>query len=430
MTQEIPRRLRQRVERARHPIVVSASRPDRDDAAEPDPSGVSPALRSAASWAWRFLVIVAALAVVGYSLGTFSLLVIPLLVALVLSVALFPIFSFLAGTARFPRAAAAITTVLLLIAIIVGLIALAGRGIYSQFWDLWARALEGIDTLLNWAADGPLQIETDQIMNWFDELVKSASDYSGILASGALSVTSSIGSILAGFVIVLFLLIFFLKDGRLIWVWCVRLMPKHWREPVHEASIRGFVTMQGYVKSTILVAAIDATGIGLGAALLGVPLALPLAILVFIGSFIPFVGALLTGSIAVLVALVDKGITTALLMLLIVLLVQQIEGNVLQPLIMGHNVSLHPVVVVLAVTGGAFIAGITGAVFAVPLIAFINTVTLYLKGYDKYPDLATRQDRPGGAPGSLDAMIRASYGLAEAEAPAAAGTDDEPTEGA
>ncbi|MDN5558433.1 MAG: AI-2E family transporter [Ruaniaceae bacterium] len=425
MTQEIPRRLRQRVERGRHPVVAPAPRSDSAEISESDADGVSQSIRSAAAWAWRILVIVAALAVIVYILGTFSSIVIPLLVALVLSVALFPIFSVLVKKARFPRVAAAITTVLLFVAIIVGLIALAGRGIYAQFWDLWARALDGMDKLLSWAAEGPLHLETDQVMAWFDELLKSASNYSGILASGALSVTSSIGSVLAGFVIVLFLLIFLLKDGRLIWVWCVRIMPKHWREPVHEASIRGFVTMQGYVKSTILVAAIDATGIGLGAALLGVPLALPLAILVFIGSFIPFVGALLTGSIAVLVALVDKGFGTAFVMLLIVLLVQQIEGNVLQPLIMGHNVSLHPVVVVLAVTGGAFIAGITGAIFAVPLIAFINTVTLYLKGYDKYPEIATKEDRPGGPPGSLDAMIRASYGFEEGADLARESADEE-----
>lgn len=423
MTQQFPRRLRQRVDRGRRNLAVSLNSDQRDEGAEYDSDGVTMSVRSAAAWAWRIVVIVAALAVVIYLAGTFSNLLIPILIALVLAVALFPVFAFLVKTLRFPRIAASITTVLLLMGVVAGLMTLAGRGIYEQFADLWVKALEGIDKLLIWVAEGPLQLETAVVMEWFDELLNSMSDYSGMLASGALSVTTSIGSVVTGAVMALFILIFFLKDGRQIWVWAVRLMPRPWREPVHEASIRGFVTLQGYVKSTVLVAAIDALGIGLGAALLGVPLAVPLGILVFIGAFIPIVGALLSGSVAVLVALVDKGFTNALLMLLVVLLVQQIEGNVLQPLIMGHNVSLHPVAVVLGVAGGAFVAGITGAVFAVPLIAFINTTVLYLKGYDQYPYLADAANRPGGPPGALDDLIRASYGYKADDAAVASSQD-------
>lgn len=420
MAEKFPRRLRQRVDRGRRSVV--AVTPGLESDPDFDKDGVSRAIRMAAGWSWRIVVIVAALAVFVYLLGTFSTLVIPTLIALVLSVALFPVYRFFVVTLRFPRMAASLTTVLLLIGLIAGLIALAGRGIYAQFWDLWERARDGLDTLLIWAAEGPLHIDTDQMMEWFNNLANSLSDYTDILASGALSVTSSIGTVAAGMVLVLFLLVFLLKDGRQIWIWCVRLLPQPWREPVHEASIRGFVTMQGYVKSTIFVAAIDAVGIGLGAYFLGVPLALPIGILVFVGAFIPFVGALLTGAIAVLVALFDKGFGTALLMLLVVLVVQQVEGNVLQPLIMGHNVSLHPVAVVLAVAGGAYVAGITGAVFGVPIVAFLNTVTLYLKGYDKYPYLAEKQDRPGGPPGALPELLLASYGV---RADASAATEAE-----
>lgn len=415
MPEKIPGRLRQRVERGRQAAIAPA--PGFETEAEFDRDGVSRTMRAAAGWAWRFVVIVAAIAILVYLFSTFSTLVIPILVSIVLAVGLFPVFRFLVEKAHFPRMAASITTVLALIMVITGLVAAAGRGIYSQFGRLWVSALEGIDQLLAWVAEGPLQLEIARLSEWWDNILSNLSDYSGIVASGALSVTSSIGSVVTGLILALFLLIFLLKDGRDIWVWCVRLMPRPWREPVYEASIRGFVTMQGYVKSTIFVAAIDATGIGLGAFFLGVPLALPLAILVFVGSFIPFVGALLTGAVAVLVALVDGGFGNAVIMLVIVLAVQQLEGNVLQPLIMGHNVSLHPIVVVLGVTGGAFIAGIAGAVFAVPLIAFINTVVLYLKGYDKYPYLAEKQDRPGGKPGALDELILASYGLKPVDVP-------------
>lgn len=413
MTQQFPRRLRQRVDRGKRSYVAIARDYVPEESPEFDADGVSHTMRAAAGWAWRFVVVVAAIAILVYLFRTFSTLIIPILVAIVLSVGLFPIFRFFAETLRFPRMLASLTTVLLLIAFVVGLMTAAGREIYSQFFKLWESALAGINELLVWAADGPLHLDTDAVMAYIQNLWDSVADYSGLLASGALSITSSITAIAAGSILAIFLVIFFLKDGRIIWLWCVRLMPVPWRERAHEAAIRGFATMQGYVKSTIFVAGIDAIGIGLGAFFLGVPLALPLGVLVFMGSFIPFVGAIMTGAVAVLVALVDGGFSTALLMLLIVLLVQQIEGNVLQPLIMGHNVSLHPAAVVLTVAGGAFAAGIAGAIFAVPLVAFLNTVTLYLKGYDKYPHLADKVDRPGGPPGTLEQMVRATYGFTD-----------------
>jgi putative heme transporter len=154
------------------------------------------------------------------------------------------------------------------------------------------------------------------------------------------------------------------------------------------------VALAGYTRTQILVALVDALGIGIGAAALQVPLALPLATLVFIGSFIPVVGALVSGSVAVLVALVAHGPLSALLMLAVVLVVQQIEGHLLQPFLMGHAVSLHPVAVLLAVAGGSMAAGIVGALFAVPVVAVVNTVVLYLHGHDKYPALGAAPQVP------------------------------------
>lgn len=199
--------------------------------------------------------------------------------------------------------------------------------------------------------------------------------------------TATVTGVLTGTVIALFCTFFFLLDGRAIWTWVVGLLPRQARQQVHQAGRRGLVTLAAYTRTQILVAAVDATGIGVGAAILGLPLALPLGILVFVGSFIPFVGALVTGAIAVLVALVVKGWVTAVIMLVIVLAVQQIEGNVLQPFLMGHAVALHPVAVLLVVTGGTMYAGIVGALFAVPVAAVLNTVILFFHGHDKFPDL-------------------------------------------
>lgn len=370
-------------------------------------------LRVFAAWSWRLIAILALLAVVVLMLVQLKNVVIPVLVAVVLTVLLHPLAHALTRKLRFPPMLASLTTVVLTVAFIGTLLTVASRSIMAGFSDLAAKAGDGFQSLLDWLAQGPLGIDKAQIDGWLEQVTGTLQDNSGMLANGALSITTSVGNIAAGSALVLFLTVFFLKDGRGLWIWFVRLLPRGWRTSVHEASIRGWVTLRGYTKSTILVALIDAIGIGLGAVILGVPLALPLALLVFLGAFIPIVGAFLTGSIAVLVALVDKGAVTALLMFAVVIVVQQVEGNVLQPWIMSNNVSLHPVAVVLGVAGGTYIAGITGAVFSVPIMAFLNTVGLYLSGHDTVPALATAATRPGGPPGTLGRQIRSSYGYAD-----------------
>jgi len=350
---------------------------------------VSPAVRAAAAWSWRLLLIVAASAAGLWVIGYFKVIVVSVAVALLLSVLLAPVARWLRRVLRFPRGAAAITSVLLMLAVVGGLVVLAGRSIAGGFGDLSDQASKGVDEALAWLSDGPLNVSTDQL----DQLIGQARDQLGknadTLLSGALSVTTTVGHVAAGALIALFCTFFFLLDGRTIWTWLVGLLPLSVRERVHQAGRRGIVTLSAYTRTQILVALVDATGIGLGAAILGVPLAVPLATLVFVGSFIPIVGAIATGVVAVLVALVAKGWVVALIMLGVVLLVQQVEGHLLQPLLMGHAVSLHPVAVLLVVAAGSLAAGIVGALFAVPIAAVLNTVVLYLHGHDKFPDLGT-----------------------------------------
>lgn len=350
---------------------------------------VSPSVRAAAAWSWRFLLIAAASAVALWVIGYFKVIVVSVAVALLLSVLLAPVARWLRRVLRFRRGAAAITSVLLLLAAVAGLVVLAGRSIVNGFGDLSDQASQGVDEALAWLSDGPLNVSTDQL----DQLVGQARDQvsqnADTLLSGALSVTTTVGHVAAGALIALFCTFFFLLDGRTVWAWVVGLLPLPVRERVHQAGRRGVVTLSGYTRTQILVAFVDATGIGLGAAILGVPLAVPLATLVFVGSFIPIVGAIATGAVAVLVALVAKGWVVALIMLGVVLLVQQVEGHVLQPLLMGHAVSLHPVAVLLVVAAGSMAAGIVGALFAVPIAAVLNTVVLYLHGHDKFPQLGT-----------------------------------------
>jgi predicted PurR-regulated permease PerM len=360
---------------------------------------VAPSMRAAAAWSWRFLLVAAATAALLWIIGFFQVIVVSVAVALLLTVLLAPVARFLHRRARFPRGLAAITSVLLLLAVVTGLVTVAGRSIASGFGDLYDQASQGVDEALDWLSSGPLGLSTDQL----DDLVQQGRDQIGsnadTLVSGALSVTTTVGHVAAGTLIALFCTFFFLLDGRTIWAWLVGLLPVPVRERVHQAGRRGIVTLSGYTRTQILVALVDATGIGVGAAILGVPLALPLATLVFVGSFIPIVGAVATGAVAVLVALVSQGPVIALIMLGVVLLVQQIEGHVLQPFLMGHAVSLHPVAVLLVVAAGSLAAGIVGALFAVPIAAVLNTVVLYLHGHDKFPQLGTEDHvtlRPPG----------------------------------
>ncbi|QCB95416.1 AI-2E family transporter [Cellulomonas shaoxiangyii] len=399
------------------------------DAAEPPvaplvledrrPHPVPPSVQAAASWSWRLLVIAAAVAVGLWLLAVLKVIVVPVAVAVLLTVLLSPLVSFLQRRVRLRRGAAAGVALILLLGVVAGLLTLAGRSIVRGITELWSQAREGVDTLLRWLSEGPLQLGTTDLEGYVDQLQEAAAGSGGQIATGALSVTLTVGHVLAGTLIALFCTLFFLIDGRRIWAWVVGLLPRGSRERVHQAGRRGWVTLGAYTRTQILVAGVDALGIGLGAFALQLPLAVPLAVLVFFGSFIPYVGAIATGTIAVLVALVTQGWVSALIMLVVVLGVQQLEGHVLQPFLMGHAVSLHPVAVLLVVASGSFAAGIVGALFAVPVAAVLNTVMLYLHGHDKFPQLGTGDHvpiRPREHP-VLDRVLAAA---AEAESAALA----------
>jgi len=330
--------------------------------------------------------------VLGTVLALGKVIWVPVVIATLLTVLLNPVVDVMVRRLNMWRGAASAVAVVGLIVLVAGLLTVAGNQIVQGFSDLWGQAGAGFDQLVTYLADGPLGLDRAQIDVYVTEATDQIQANSSSLVTGALSLTATIGHVAAGALITLFTLLFFLKDGSLIWVWLVRLLPSGARPQMHEAGRRGVVTLAAFTRTQILVALIDAVGIGLGALILGIPLAIPLALLVFLASFVPFVGALATGVIAVLVAFVDQGLGTALIMLAIVLVVQQIEGHVLQPLLLGHAVSLHPVAVLLSVAAGSFGAGIVGALLAVPFVATLNTVVLYLHGRDKFPALGTDVD--------------------------------------
>ncbi|HEY6799319.1 MAG TPA: AI-2E family transporter [Agromyces sp.] len=343
------------------------------DASESVPFG----MRIAAAWSWRLLLVGGVLAVIIFLIIQLRLIVIPILVAVLLGALLVPFSQFLQRH-RWPRWLAITVAMLSALAVVGGLLTLGISQIVRGSDELAAQSLVAWEDFRQWLLEGPFHVTEAQLNGFVDQAITSAQQDTGILVSGALSLGSTLGHFLAGMLLTLFATLFILIDGRGIWRWIVSVFPRRARAAVDGAGIAGWATLQNFVKVQILVATIDAIGIGLGALILGLPLAIPIAILVFLGSFIPIVGAVVTGALAVFVALVYSGLWPAVIMLGIVLLVQQVEGHVLQPLIMGTAVKVHPLGVVVAVATGSFLAGIPGALFAVPVAAVVNVMIIYV----------------------------------------------------
>jgi putative heme transporter len=226
--------------------------------------------------------------------------------------------------------------------------------------------------------NGPLHLSNQQLNSVFAAAQTWLDQNRSQLTTGAVTTATTTIELLFSAFLVLFATFFFLRDGGRIWRFVARIMPKRAEAPVIAAGEAAWLTLVAYVRATVLVAFIDAVGIGIALLLLGVPLAFPLAALVFLGAFIPIIGATVSGVVAVLVALVTKGPFTALLVLVAVIAVQQLEGHVLQPIIMGRAVSIHPLAVIAAIATGVVLAGIVGALVAVPIVAVLNTAIRHL----------------------------------------------------
>lgn len=344
-------------------------------------ASVHPVVRVAAEWTWRLLVIVAGLLTLGYIVARLDTVLIPVGLALLASALLVPLVDWLQEKGV-PRSAAVVVVLVVSIGVVAGIMTFVVEQFVAGLPGLTAQFEASIDQIQNWFTSGPFHFSEDQIHQAGDSVVKSIQDNREQLTSGALTTATVIGEIFTGALLTLFTLIFFLYGGSQIWEFVTRLVPAASRPRVRLAGSQGFGSLIGYVRATVAVAAADAIGIGAGLAILGVPLALPLASLVFIGAFIPIVGAFLTGFLAVLVALVTKGFLTALIVLGIIIGVMQLEAHVLQPLLLGRAVRLHPLAVVLAITTGIVLAGIVGGLLAVPIVAVLNTAVRSLLSGD------------------------------------------------
>lgn len=344
-------------------------------------------VRRAAAWSWRMIVILAASAVILWGLLQVAWLVVPVLIAILIAALLTPVVKILVRYTFLGRTAASGVALIGLLLVIAGMFTLAGRQLFAQFADIQSKAIAGFQALTDWATT-TFQIDDTMVNTAIDEGLDQLQKNADQLVSGALGTAAVLGNVATGIVICLFALFFFLAGGAGIWRWLVGLLPPAARVPTHEAFRRGWKALSAYIRTQILVAGVDATGIAIGMVALGLgSYAVPIWLLVFLFSFVPLVGAIVSGAIAVLLVLVLNSWVGAIIMLAIVLVVQQVEGNVLQPFLMGKAVELHPLAVFLGVAGGAMIAGIPGALFSIPVIAFVNATLLYLVGRDPSPEL-------------------------------------------
>jgi len=326
----------------------------------------------------QLLLIIAAVILVGYVLGKLWSILLPIVLGLLFTTVLWPPTRFLRRHG-WPPALAAAVVLLGFLALFGGLIAVISPQVAAQAGELADQTVRALDDVQGWLQGPPFNIGQDQIGNAVDTVIGRLQANATSIAGYALTTASTVGNGLINLVLALVLSFFFLKDGPRWTPWLAAQTGPRAAPHVTALSQKTWATLSEFIRQQAFVGFIDALFIGIGLLVLGVPLVLPLAVLTFLGAFIPIIGAFVAGAFAVLIALVTKGATTALIVLIIVIVVQQIEGNVLQPIIQGRGFNLHAAVVILAVTAGSNLAGIIGAFLSVPVAALIAVIYRYVR---------------------------------------------------
>ena len=334
---------------------------------EPD---VPRGLTIAAGYAWRLLLLGVGVFALFHVLSFFSQITVPVGMALLLTAMLFPLTELMKKWG-WPHALAAIVSLLVLVLVVVGLLGFVGQQVAAEWPALLEQSRAGFEALVAWLGTLPFGIDQERLNEWIAQGTAWLQTQASVLAGTAASFGAAFGNFFAGLATALVAAFFFAYQGRKIFSGSINvLVPRHYRASVDHAALRGWTSLVAYMRSAAIVAAVDAAGVALAALLLQVPLVAALFALTFFLSFIPIVGATVAGAVAVVLALVTHGWVSALIMLGAVVLVMQVEGTFLQPLVMGSAVNLHPLAVLLGITAGAIISGILGALVAIPVLAF------------------------------------------------------------
>ncbi len=340
------------------------------------------ALRVSAGWSWRLIVTGAAIYILLMVVGRVRIVVIPIIAGLLIAALIHPLAHRLQRLGL-PRLGAAFVALFIFFAVLAGAAVAVGFNAANEIPTVSDQVSEGVEQIRGYLTDGPLHLSQTQLDDLVDDIRRNLANNRGRLVSGVISGASVAAEVLTSLLVALFSTFFFLYDGERIWSWIVTRFPDAAEDRVRGAGREAWHTITGYIRGTVFVAAVDAIGIAIGLIGVGVPLVAPLALLTFFGGFVPIIGATVAGVAAVLVTLVSQGVTDALIILGVVLAVQQLEGHVLQPLVMRRAVQLHPLAIVIALSAGGVLAGIPGAIAAVPFVAVVNRVAGYLAATGK-----------------------------------------------
>lgn len=362
-----------------YPSDFDPEHPERFEEGQPTDRGVLIGMggRWLSDWALRLAIGLVALWLLGQILGFVWVGILPVLLALIVSTVVWPPVKYMKKVG-IPAALASLLSIILGLGIIAGIIALITPSIVSQAPQLVDSASIGIRRLQDWIQGPPLNINDDQINDGINQAVGFLQERGEDIAGGVFAGVSTLGSVVVTLLLVLVLTFFFVKDGPRFLPWLRGVTGRRAGRHLTEVLTRAWVTLGGFIRTQAIVSFVDAFFIGIGLVILGVPLAWALAVLTFLGGFIPIVGAFTAGALAVLVAFVSNGLTTAIIVLVLVIAVQQLEGNVLQPVLQSRSMNLHPVVILLAVAGGGTLFGILGAFLAVPVAAVVAVIIRYV----------------------------------------------------
>jgi predicted PurR-regulated permease PerM len=352
----------------------------------PVPAGAMQPLRmprsyaSAAAYSWRFVVIISALYLILRLLIVLRIVVLPVIVALLLASLLCKPFNALRRRGLRNGMAAGVV-LLMAVLVMLGIATVLSRSVASEFGELSTKLQQGLVDIEHWLVEGPLGLSSDQIRSFAEQVRSSVGTNQERIVAGVVSGAHIVAEVAAGLLLSLFVLFFMLKDGERIWGALVGLFPRRRQALVDDAGRRSFATLSGYLRGVAITATVDAVLIGVTLAVLRVPLVIALAALTFFGAFIPLVGATMAGIVAALIALVARGPVIALAVVGAIILIQQIEGHVLAPVVLGRAVQLHPLAVAFALASGAVIGGIIGTLLAVPIVAVVATVSRTLRDH-------------------------------------------------
>ena len=346
----------------------------------------------AAVWSLCLILLAGGLWISGFALGKLTIVIVPLAIAALLSALLMPLNNMLNRRAHIPR----VLTSLICLFALLGFVVLGFFFVIDQvttnYETLASKGQEGYATLMDWVHKNPSVPKSDHPVNLVEEGSKWLTQHKDSVLNNVVNAGHTTVDIVAGILICLIATFFFLLDGNKIASFIQGFVPRRARPEAEKAFIASWVTLKAYTRMQVVVAAINAAGIGLGAWIMGTPLVIPITAIVFLCSFVPIVGALASGAFAVLLALVDGGITHAVIMVIIVIGVHFLETHGLQPFLMGHAVQVHPLGVIVVVAAGTYLFGLPGALFAVPITAMLNSAIKALKADGGSNDVDNEQD--------------------------------------